>query len=471
MNKNKEFVKNTIILFIGKFATQFMSFLLLPLYTHYLLNEDYGTVDLLQTYISLFIPIFTLRIDSAVFRFLIDKRNQEEEIKNILSNVLFILFTVVALTTVFGSLFGLFIKIQYYVYVIINIIMMMISSIMLQLLRGLGKNKEYSIASIITGSITLFSNLLLIILFKFNASSILISSSIANFICIIYVIINIKLFKYISIGKLNKKTIIDILNYSLPMIPNSLSWWIVNVSDRTIISVFLGVASNAIYTVSCKFSNILNSIFSIINMSWQESATLHINDDDKDQYFTEMINSIFMIFSTISLLIISILPFVYNIIIGESYLSSYDYIPILLYANSWNVLIGLIGGIYIAKKKTKEIASTTITSAILNILINLFLIKFIGLYAACISTLLSYMIMSIYRYIDCQKYVKLKLNIKKIILFTIVFIFSSYIYIKGNMILLILNIIVVVLYSIITNKKILISVKNVVKSKIKKIIK
>ena len=347
----------------------------------------------------------------------------------------------------------------------------MISSIMLQLLRGLGKNKEYSIASIITGSITLFSNLLLIILFKFNASSILISSSIANFICIIYVIINIKLFKYISIGKLNKKTIIDILNYSLPMIPNSLSWWIVNVSDRTIISVFLGVASNAIYTVSCKFSNILNSIFSIINMSWQESATLHINDDDKDQYFTEMINSIFMIFSTISLLIISILPFVYNIIIGESYLSSYDYIPILLYANSWNVLIGLIGGIYIAKKKTKEIASTTITSAILNILINLFLIKFIGLYAACISTLLSYMIMSIYRYIDCQKYVKLKLNIKKIILFTIVFIFSSYIYIKGNMILLILNIIVVVLYSIITNKKILISVKNVVKSKIKKIIK
>ena len=471
MNKNKEFVKNTIILFIGKFATQFMSLLLLPLYTHYLLKDDYGTVDLLQTYISLFIPIFTLRIDSAVFRFLIDKRNQDEEIKNILSNVLFILFTVVTLTIVFGSLFGLFIKIQYYVYVIINIIMMMFSSIMLQVLRGLGKNKEYSIASIITGSITLFSNLLLIILFKFNASSILISSSIANFICVIYVIINIKLFKYISIGKLNKKTLIDILNYSLPMIPNSLSWWIVNVSDRTIISVFLGVASNAIYTVSCKFSNILNSVFSIISMSWQESATLHINDDDKDQYFTEMVNSIFMIFSTISLLIISGLPFVYNIIIGESYLSSYDYIPILLYANSWNVLIGLIGGIYIAKKKTKEIASTTIASAILNILINLLLIKFIGLYAACISTLLSYMIMSIYRYIDCQKYVKLKLNIKKIILFTIVFIFSSYIYIKRNMILLILNIIVVVLYSVITNKKILISVKNIVKAKIKKIIK
>lgn len=466
MNKNKEFVKNTIILFIGKFATQFMSLLLLPLYTHYLLKDDYGTVDLLQTYISLLIPILTLRIDSAIFRFLIDKRKQKNEIKNILSNALFILFCIVILTALVGSIIGLFVKIKYYLYIILNIIMLMGSSIMLQVLRGLGKNKDYSIVSIITGMVTLISNLLLIIVFKFNASSILISSSIANFICITYVIIDINLFKYIYIAKINKKTIMEILKYSLPMIPNSLSWWIVNVSDRTIISAFFGVAANAIYTVSCKFSNILNSVFSIISMSWQESATLHISDEDRDKYFTEMINNIFMMFSTISLLIISFLPFVYNIIIGESYISSYDYIPILLYANSWNVLIGLMGGIYIAKKKTREIASTTIVSAILNIIINLVLIRFIGLYAACISTLLSYMIMSIYRYIDCQKYVKLKLNIRKIILFTIIFIFSYYVYLKEDRILLIVNIIIVLFYSVITNKEMLLSGIKIIKNRI-----
>lgn len=466
MNKNKEFVKNTIILFIGKFATQFMSLLLLPLYTHYLLKEDYGTVDLLQTYISLFIPMLTLRIDSAVFRFLIDKRKQKEEINNILSNTIFILFSAITITFFASILIKAVIDIQYYIYVIINIIIMMCSSIMLQILRGLGKNKDYSIASVITGTATLVINILLIIVFNFNASSILISSSIANIICILYVIVDVKLFQYLSVKKINKKTIRDILNYSLPMIPNALSWWIVNVSDRTIISLFLGVAFNAIYTVSCKFSNILNSIFSIINMSWQESATLHINDEDRNQYFTEMINNIFMIFSTISLLIISFLPFVYNAIIGKDYLLSYNYIPILLYANSWNVLIGLIGGIYIAKKKTKEIARTTIASAILNIIINLILIKFIGLYAACVSTLLSYMIMGIYRYIDCQKYVQLKLNVKEIIIFTIIFVISSYIYMQKNIILLILNVFITVFYSIIANKKVLVSGLNIFKGKI-----
>ena len=80
MNKrNKEYYKNTVILFIGKFVTQFMSIILLPLFTRYLLTEDYGYVDLIQTYLSLFVPILTLRMDSAVFRFLIDARKDEEK--------------------------------------------------------------------------------------------------------------------------------------------------------------------------------------------------------------------------------------------------------------------------------------------------------------------------------------------------------------------------------------------------------
>ena len=53
MDKNKELAKNTIIIIIGKICTQFVSFFLLPLYTAYLETGDLGTVDLLNTYISL----------------------------------------------------------------------------------------------------------------------------------------------------------------------------------------------------------------------------------------------------------------------------------------------------------------------------------------------------------------------------------------------------------------------------------
>ena len=79
MNRQKDFLINTIVLFVGKFSTQFMSLLLLPLFTTYLLSEDYGLVDLIQTYITLFVPILTLKLDSVLFRFLVDKTDDKND--------------------------------------------------------------------------------------------------------------------------------------------------------------------------------------------------------------------------------------------------------------------------------------------------------------------------------------------------------------------------------------------------------
>lgn len=467
-NRNSKFIKNTLILFIGKFATQFMSFLLLPLYTRYLITEDYGTIDLFQTYITLFVPILTLRVDSAIFRFLIDKRDNKEEIEKTITNISWITFLGLIITILVSIPLVCFVNNKYFKYAIVNLIILMISNVFLQLLRGLGKNLYYSIASAITGVITLLSNLIMILGLKIGAESILISSSIANLICIFFVIITTNYFDYIKLEKIDKKTIKEILEYSLPMIPNALSWWIVNVSDRTIISFALGTAFNGIYTVSCKFSNILNSIFSIFSMSWQETATLHINDEDKDMFFSKMINKLLMLFSSAGLLILVVLPVFYNVIIGNDYISSYNYIPILLYANTWNVLIGLIGGIYVAKKKTREIANTTIMSAIINLVINLLFIRFIGLYAACISTLISYFVMGIYRYIDCKKYVKVKLNVKSIFMFTLIFMISSYLYLKRILFLNIINLLFVLIYIVCLNKEFIIDILKIIQSKFRR---
>ena len=60
MNKKKELLKNTIIIFLGKACTQLISFLLLPLYTDYLSTADYGIVDLITTYVTLLVPIGTV---------------------------------------------------------------------------------------------------------------------------------------------------------------------------------------------------------------------------------------------------------------------------------------------------------------------------------------------------------------------------------------------------------------------------
>ena len=87
MVREKELVKNTIIITIGKVCTQLITFLLLPLYTGILSIEEYGTVDLLNTLVSLLLPIVTLQIDQGLFRELIEVRDNEEQKKKIISSV------------------------------------------------------------------------------------------------------------------------------------------------------------------------------------------------------------------------------------------------------------------------------------------------------------------------------------------------------------------------------------------------
>ena len=67
MNREKSLVKNTIIITIGKICTQLITFLLLPVYTALLSTEEYGTVDLLNTLVSLCLPIVTFQIEQALF--------------------------------------------------------------------------------------------------------------------------------------------------------------------------------------------------------------------------------------------------------------------------------------------------------------------------------------------------------------------------------------------------------------------
>lgn len=397
MNRNNEYYKNTLILFAGKFVTQFVSILLLPLFTRFLITEDYGYVDLIQTYLSLLVPILTLRMDSAVLRFLIDVRCDENGKSNVITNSLLLSSLGIIFSVLVYIALKIFYPLKYVTYIFLNIIVLSLSGVLMQILRGIGKNKDYSIACMLTGITNLIINIILLLVFRYNASCILIASIISNTVAIIYIFFDIKLYRFIKLKNINFEILKKMLIFSIPMIPNSLSWWIINVSDRSIITFVMGVAANGIYTISCKFSNILNSIFNVFNMSWTELAALHIDDEDKDTFFNEMINKLLFFFSSIGLIIIGVLPLIYDIVIGNDYLSSYAYIPILMFSNIGNVLSWLCGGIYVAKKKTKTVANTTLISAIINLLIDVLLIKYIGLYAACISTLISYICLSIYR--------------------------------------------------------------------------
>ena len=83
---SRPFCKKNNFIFAGKVCTQLISFLLLPLYTSYLLTDEYGFVDLITTYVTLIVPIITMELEMSVFRYLVDCRKDKKETKRVFSN-------------------------------------------------------------------------------------------------------------------------------------------------------------------------------------------------------------------------------------------------------------------------------------------------------------------------------------------------------------------------------------------------
>ena len=109
-----------------------------------------------------------------------------------------------------------------------------------------------------------------------------------------------------------------IRNYSLPLIPNNLAWWVVNASDRMVISHFIGLAANGIFTVASKFSNMFISFYNIVNLSWTESVSLHFNDEDRDEFLTDMMTTFFKLFASACFGVVALMPFIFPVLVNEN---------------------------------------------------------------------------------------------------------------------------------------------------------
>ncbi|MGG7198609.1 lipopolysaccharide biosynthesis protein [Clostridium butyricum] len=463
MSKEKELFKNTIIILAGKVSTQFISFLLLPLYTFVLTTEEYGVVDLVTTYVGLFAPLVSLQMENSIFRFLVDERKNTKKKSEIITNSYIVIVMLVLTLFIMINVVSYFVNIKYKVYICGMIISVIFSNILLQTSRGNGNNKTYSIGGAIAGVVTVVLNIFFLVIINTGIKGMFLSSIIGNSLCFLYVFIKEKAYKFIDFKLYNKEKIHQLLKYSLPLVPNGIIWWIINVSDRTIISMFLGSSANGIYSVSNKFSSIYIQLYNIFNLSWTETASLHINDSDKDEFFSKTIQQMFNFFSSICIGIIAFIPFVFPILINDKYTEAYRYIPILMVASLFNVIVGLISVIYVAKKLTKEIAKTSLLSGIINLIVNLILVKKIGIFAAAISTIFAFFSMALYRYIDVQKYVKIRFEFKNIVSIIIIFILTITIYYINIPLTNVFNLIIVFIYSIFSNidmlKKIMKSIK------------
>lgn len=449
MNQKKQLLKNTVIIAIGKLSTQIVSFLLLRLYTSKLTTAEYGTYDFLVTLSTFLLPIITMLMEESMFRFLIDAEDLKSKKRVITATIAYTTVGTIIFTLIAGIAMGMM-QYEYAIVFLLFIISNILIGLSNALARGTGKIKLYSFSNFILGASTIALNIVFIVGFKWGVNGLLWSNTVANSITAIVVLIKLHLPQFISKKDLDKKTMSEMLRYSIPLVPNNLSWIIISLSDRLMLTWMIGANANGLYSIANKFPNIIYTFYGFFSTAWKESAARILKEENKVEYYNSIYKDIKFFLKAIVLGLIAIMPFAFPLLVDSSYNEAYIYIPALVISIYYTNMSNFYGGIFTAYKNTKIMGSTTVVAAIMNVVLNLVFIPRFGIWAATLSTLISNVIVFAYRRYRLKEYIRL--NEKFNYAFWILLVITLITYYKNNMILNIIMFVVVLAYCIITNK-------------------
>lgn len=404
MNKYKKLLSNSAVFAIGNLGSKMITFFMVPLYTRYLTTSEYGKSDLFSTLVSLLTPILTLSIIDAVFRFAMDgSSNNDEVLTNsfVVSGISILLFL---------FLLPVLSNVPYAIYIGILTYASALESMLQQFARGIGKSKLYASTGILMTIVTVISNIVLIVLFGWRLNGYLFSMLLAQIAGFVYLFIILRGWRYIHKKSINFVLTKKMLVYSIPIIPNTVSWWLSNSANKIFISVMLGTSANGIYAVANKIPSLISVFVTIFTQAWQISAVEEYKSKDSSKFFSEIMNlTVGLLFIAVAVLTLFSKPIV-AILSTPAYYGAWKIVPWLALAVLYSSLSSFLGTIYTSSMQTKYLFTTTLFGAITNILANLVLIPWMGLSGAGIGACLAFVVVSFLRLRDSKKFIKLNVH-------------------------------------------------------------
>ena len=415
MREEKRLVKNTVIIAIGNLSTRLVSFLLLPLYTSLLSTSEYGMIDYVISISTFCVPFVSMLMDESVFRFLIDCKSEADR-KRVISitskNVIFgcVLFVLIAIPILLLIRFPYPLELILYILAFTSV--MMLSAI----LRGQGRTDLYAIFNFSSGISNVILNVIFIAFLRLGVKGMLYSYILFQLINSAIFSIRFKVYQQIDFRISDKKLNKEIIRYSLPLIPNKVSWSIINLSDRIMIMNMIGSSESGLYAVSYKFPSLMDTIYGFFYQAWKESSARALEGTSVNTFYQKIYTYLRRLMLSVVLCFTAFMPVIYKIMINSSYHDSLKYVPILLLATYFSNMSGFFGGIFTAYKTTNVMGITTAVAALVNIVINIVFIPSIGTLAAALSTLVANIVGYIWRVEASKKY----MVVKEDLLYTII---------------------------------------------------
>ena len=385
-NRTGYLMKNTALFALGNLGTKIISFFLIPLYTKVLTTEQYGIVDLVVTISTIVVPILSLNIAEAVMRFNLDKDADKDKI------------TKIGITILIDKVSDLRLMVYFY------IVFSASTQVLLYDLRGKELLLYYSVGNILQTLLIACFNVIFLMIFNWGIKGYLLAYIMSFAIISVYALIVGKGYKAIKVP-IDRTKMIEMLKYSIVLIPNSFMWWIMNSSDHIMVTAMVGAAANGIYAISYKLPTLITTFTSIFNQAWSYSAIREEGATDEEEYNNMVFKNIISISMLIGTGMLCVIKPFLAFYVSKDYYISWRYTPFLIIGLVYLTLGSFMSTSYTVHKDSFGFLFSGMLGAILNIVLNFTLIPFIKVYGAAFATCISYVAVFIFRVFHTRKYI------------------------------------------------------------------
>ncbi|MGQ7945281.1 lipopolysaccharide biosynthesis protein [Flavobacterium sp. WC2509] len=397
---SKKIIKTTIYYSLGEIVPRIISFLLLPILTKFLNTEEYGIVSYTNSVMTFVFVIATLSLNTFVLKNYYATKDENYR-KEIIGSVFLFIFGFNCILIVFQLLFFPFlidlfnINVPfkpYFQLAILNNFFDVISIIPLVLYRVRENAKGFLILSL---SRTLLQFLMVYLLVVVYKEGILGSYYARLIINIPFMFIYFYMIYKNSIFKINFKLIKEALHFTLPILPGSLAFLFVSLSDRVILERYISLDELGIFSVAITLATVLNIVIQALYKTFEPVLF--------KEYFNENFQETNLKLYKIYLLAIFVGAFGASIFSKEFFIiatsgafrEGYKLVPLFIVSVVIAGVNTYLNILMIADKKQKLVSLVSIISAVISVALNLIFIPYYGCYGAILASAASFLFSNI----------------------------------------------------------------------------
>ncbi|MBQ9760076.1 MAG: lipopolysaccharide biosynthesis protein, partial [Clostridia bacterium] len=366
MSRKRKLAADTLILGLGTFGSKLLVFLLMPLYTAFLSTSQYSTAELITSTANLIIPLACVGISNGIFRFAAEKNSDRAAV---FSASIALLGIGTAVFLLLSPLFFLIPFFDGYAWLIpLYVIMANLQAVCAQYVRALDRPRLFALQGVLNTLLTIVLNVLFLVAFDMGVTGYVLSVILGNLITAAFLAVKERLWRVFSVERIDRTLMLELLKFSLPMIPTTVCWLITDLSDRYLVTYFCGEAINGIYSAAYKIPSIVNLISSIFMMAWQFSAVAQSSDEeDCRSFYSEVFGGFISVIFIGAGGLILLSPILTGLLLDDAYAHAAYYMPTLLCAAAIESVVSFLATVYMVKKRSMNSFVTAISGASLNV--------------------------------------------------------------------------------------------------------